>query len=202
MTPPRWQTWTGLGLVYVVWGSTYLAIRYVLESLPPLLTAGTRFLTAATLLGGFLLLRRRRTARPTARQVLGAVGIGLLLLLGGNGGVTLAEDAHLPSGLAALLVAAVPLWVVLLRTVARDRPTRGTLVGVAVGFVGLAVLLLPGCPADRGDRRPRAARAGQQPALGDRLGAHRADRPAGGPAGHHGGGDARRGGGLLDRRAC
>ncbi len=144
MTPPRWQTWTGLGLVYVVWGSTYLAIRYVLESLPPLLTAGTRFLTASALLGGFLLLRRRRTVRPSLRQVAWAAAVGLLLLLGGNGGVTLAENAHLPSGLAALLVAAVPLWVVLLRAAARDRPTRGTLVGVAVGFVGLAVLLLPG----------------------------------------------------------
>jgi drug/metabolite transporter (DMT)-like permease len=88
MSPPRWQTWTGLGLVYVVWGSTYLAIRYVLESLPPLLTAGCRFLTASALLGGFLLVRRRRTVRPSGRQVVemlaGAAGFWVAGLLRGE----------------------------------------------------------------------------------------------------------------------
>jgi len=139
------RAWTALGLVYVVWGSTYLAIRYVVESLPPLLSAGSRFLTAAALLSAYLLVRRGRSAfRVTRRQAGAAAAVGLLLLLGGNGGVTLAERADLPSGLTALLVAAVPLWVVLLRAAARDRPSPRTVVGVALGLVGLAVLLLPG----------------------------------------------------------
>ena len=143
-TPTRWRTWTALGLVYVVWGSTYLAIRYVVVGLPPLLTASSRFVMASLLIGAFVLVRRGRASfRATTRQWLGAGGIGLLLLLGGNGGVTLAEQAHLPSGLAALLVAGVPLFVVVLRLVSRDRPSARTLVGVGIGFVGLAVLLLP-----------------------------------------------------------
>ena len=145
MAVPAWKTWTALGIVYVVWGSTYLAIRYAVDGLPPLLTAAGRFLTAALLLAAYIAVRRGADAfRATRRQWLGAAGIGVLLLLGGNGGVMLAEDAHLPSGLAALLVAGVPLWVVALRALLRDRPTPRTLLGVGVGFVGLAVLLLPG----------------------------------------------------------
>jgi drug/metabolite transporter (DMT)-like permease len=145
MRPPAWKTWTALGLVYVVWGSTYLAIHYVVVGLPPLLTAAARFAVASALLTGFLVVRRGRAAfRATARQWLGAALVGLLLLLGGNGGITLAERAHLPSGLTALLIAGVPLFVVLLRLIVRDRPAGRTLFGVALGFVGLAVLLLPG----------------------------------------------------------
>ena len=145
MTPAPWKTWTALGLVYVVWGSTYLAIRYVVVGLPPLLTASTRFVLASLLIATFVLVRRGRASFvATRRQWLGAGGIGLLLLLGGNGGVTLAEQAHLPSGLTALLVAGVPLFVVLLRLLVRDRPSNRTVLGVAIGFVGLAVLLLPG----------------------------------------------------------
>lgn len=145
MTAPVWQTWTALGLVYVVWGSTYLGIRYVVESLPSLLTAGVRFAVAAALAGTWLLVRRGPAAfRADRRQLATAAVVGLLLLLGGNGGVTLAEDADLPSGLTALLVAGVPLWVVVLRWARRDRPTTTTVLGVVLGFAGLAVLLLPG----------------------------------------------------------
>lgn len=145
MPPAPWKTWTALGLVYVVWGSTYLAIRYVVEGLPPLLTAATRFVLASALIAAFLAVRRGRSSfRATSRQWRNAALIGLLLLLGGNGGVTLAEQQHLPSGLAALLVAGVPLFVVVLRIAARDRPAPRTVLGVAIGFVGLAVLLLPG----------------------------------------------------------
>ena len=143
--PSAARVWFALSLVYVVWGSTYLAIVYVVETLPPLLSAGVRFLTASLLLGVFLAVRRGWQAfRATRRQLLSAGGIGLLLLLGGNGGVTIAEHRHLPSGLTALLVAGVPLFVVVLRTLGRDRPAGRTLVGVSIGFVGLAVLLLPG----------------------------------------------------------
>lgn len=144
-TPPGWQVWTALGLVYVVWGSTYLAIRYVVTSLPPLLTAATRFLLAALVLALFLVIRRGVSSlAATRRQYAHAAGVGLLLLLGGNGCVVIAEDQGLPSGLAALIIAAVPLWVVLLRALGHDPPARRTLLGVAIGFVGLAVLLGPG----------------------------------------------------------
>ena len=145
MAPAPWKTWTALGLVYVVWGSTYLAIRYVVEALPPLLAAATRFFVASALIAAFLIVRRGRTSfRATRGQWRNAALIGLLLLLGGNGGVTLAEQQHLPSGLTALLLAGVPLIVVVLRVVVRDRPTARTVGGVTIGFVGLAVLLLPG----------------------------------------------------------
>lgn len=149
MTPAPWRVWTALGLVYVVWGSTYLGIRFVVDSLPPLLTASARFLAASALMTAFLLLRGRLgrfRARP--RELATAAGIGLLLLCGGNGGVTLGEAAGLPSGLAALLVAGVPLWIVVLRVLGRDRPTRSTVAGVVLGFAGLAVLLLPGARPD------------------------------------------------------
>jgi drug/metabolite transporter (DMT)-like permease len=147
--PPGWQVWTALGLVYVVWGSTYLAIRYVVTSLPPLLGAASRFTLAALLISTYVLVRRgRRGLSATRRQYANAALIGLLLLLGGNGGVTLAEQHGLPSGLTALLVAAVPLYVVLLRMADRDRPALRTTVGVAIGFVGLAVLLGPGARPD------------------------------------------------------
>ena len=141
-----WRTWTALGVVYVVWGSTYLAIRFAVDGgLPPLLAAGVRHAVAAVLLAAFVLVRRGAGAfRAAPRQWLTGGAIGLLLLLGGNGGVMLAEDHHLPSGLAALMVAGVPLFVVALRWFARDLPSRRTLLGVLVGFGGLAVLLLPG----------------------------------------------------------
>lgn len=146
MHPAAWRIWTALGLVYVFWGSTYLGIRYLVDSgLPPLLSAGVRSLLAGLLLAAYLGVRRGGSAfRATRRQWLTAAGIGVLLLTGGNGGVTLAESHHLPSGLAALLVAGVPLFVVVLRALARDRPSARTVLGVAIGFVGLAVLLLPG----------------------------------------------------------
>ena len=155
--PPPWQVWTALGIVYVVWGSTYLGIRYVVESIPPLLSGGIRFALAGLVLAAFLLVRRGRAALvATRRQYANAGLVGLLLLLGGNGGVTVAEDQGLPSGLAALLIAVIPLWVVLLRMLGRDRPAGRTLVGVAIGLAGLAVLLRP-------DARPEDVSVG--PAL-------------------------------------
>jgi drug/metabolite transporter (DMT)-like permease len=142
---PPGKVWTALGIVYVVWGSTYLAIRYVVESMPPLLSAGARFATAALLLATYVVVRRGvQGLVASGKQYVNAAVVGLLLLLGGNGGVTIAEERGLPSGLTALIIAAVPLWVVLLRMLDRDRPAARTLIGVAIGFVGLAVLLRPG----------------------------------------------------------
>ncbi|MFE1384438.1 EamA family transporter [Streptomyces sp. NPDC058740] len=136
--------WAALGIVYVVWGSTYLGIRIVVETLPPFLSAGTRFVTAGLILAGIIALRQGPAAlKVTPRQLASAVGVGLLLILGGNGLVVLAETS-VPSGLAALLIAVVPAWVVVLKALSGDGPTRGGLAGVLLGLVGLAVLTLPG----------------------------------------------------------
>jgi drug/metabolite transporter (DMT)-like permease len=130
--------------VYVVWGSTYLAIRVMVETMPPLLAAGVRFTLAGAIFLAVLRLRGGAgRVRITAAQAAGAGLAGTLLLFGGNGLVTLAEE-DVPSGLAALVIGAVPLWVVLMRLIERERVPRGTLAGVAVGFAGLAVLVLPG----------------------------------------------------------
>ncbi|MET8753598.1 EamA family transporter [Streptomyces sp. NPDC004667] len=136
--------WTALGLVYVVWGSTYLGIRIVVQTMPPFLSAGVRFLTAALVLAVVVACRYGPGAlRATRAQIGSAFLVGLLLVLGGNGLVVLAETS-LPSGLAALLVAAVPMWLVVLRAATGDRPPARTLAGVLVGFAGLVVLTSPG----------------------------------------------------------
>jgi drug/metabolite transporter (DMT)-like permease len=128
--------------VYVVWGSTYLGIRFTIESMPPLLSAGARFLTAGLVLAlvvGFV--AGWRALRVTRAQLGTAALLGLLLPAGGNGLVSVAEQ-HVPSALAALLIASVPLYVVLMRTLSGERPPAVTFLGVAVGFAGLALLLL------------------------------------------------------------
>lgn len=142
--PPAWQVWTALGVVYLVWGSTYLAIRVMVRTLPPLTGAGLRFTAATLLTGGYVLARQGPGAfRVPRAQLLTAAAAGLLLLVGGNGMVGLAEQS-VPSGVAALLVALVPLYVVLIRVVLGERPAWVTLAGVATGFGGVALLLLPG----------------------------------------------------------
>jgi drug/metabolite transporter (DMT)-like permease len=142
---PRWLGPLALATIYVVWGSTYLAIRVMVEDIPPLLGAGVRFLIAGALLYGWIGWRRPAPARAiTGRQLLGAAFVGILLMFGGNGLVTVAEE-EVPSGLAALLIASVPLWVILLRaSYGRERVPGTTLTSVAVGFVGVALLVLPG----------------------------------------------------------
>jgi drug/metabolite transporter (DMT)-like permease len=137
--------------VYVVWGSTYLAIRVMVETMPPLLAAGVRFATAGAVFWlGLRLLGGSERLRVTRSQAAGAGLVGVLLCFGGNGLVTVAEQ-DVPSGLAALIIGSVPLWVVLMRSAHGDSVPRGTLGGVAVGFAGLAVLVLPG---DRPDDAP------------------------------------------------
>ncbi|MER5320617.1 EamA family transporter [Streptosporangium roseum] len=136
--------WGALAIVYVVWGSTYLAIRIAIETIPPLLSGAMRFSTAALILGtALLLLRGWRAFRMTWKELGGAALVGLLLLNAGNGLVAVAEQ-HISSGLAALLVASVPLWLVIFRIVARDMPQVLTLAGVLIGFGGVAVLSLTG----------------------------------------------------------
>ncbi len=136
--------WLALWTIYLVWGSTYLAIRVMVETMPPLLGAGIRFFLAGAILYLVLAVRRRRILLPiSGGELLAAAVVGTLLLLGGNGLVTVAEQ-DVPSGLAALIFASIPLWVILLRLVARERIGRATLGGVAVGFLGVAILVLPG----------------------------------------------------------
>jgi drug/metabolite transporter (DMT)-like permease len=133
-----------LGTVYVVWGSTYLAIKYTVTSLPPFLAMGTRFLLAGTvLLVAVLALRGRSVFRISRSQLVTAAVCGLFLLVGGNGLVAVAEQ-DVDSGLAALLIAGTPLWVVLLRAFLRDRPSAATVGGLLLGLAGVAILLLPG----------------------------------------------------------
>ena len=148
---PGWLVWTALWIVYIVWGSTYLAIRVVVETLPPFLSGGVRFLIAGSILYAFLAIKRGvSTMRVTRRELVSCGLIGTALLLGGNGLVLVAEQ-QIASGLAALLIATVPLWVILLRKLTGDSVSRGTLFGVAVGFVGIALLVLPGESATGAD---------------------------------------------------
>jgi drug/metabolite transporter (DMT)-like permease len=137
--------WAALGAIYVIWGSTYLAIRLMVETVPPALGAGVRFVLAGILMLAVLVVRGGglRAIRVSRRALLGAATVGTLLAAGGNGLVTVAER-NVPSGLAALLIASVPLWIVLYRTLGGDRVARATLGGVALGFSGVAILLLPG----------------------------------------------------------
>jgi drug/metabolite transporter (DMT)-like permease len=138
------RLWLALATIYLAWGSTYLAIRVMVETVPPLLGAGMRFLAAAAiLLSAVAALGGRQRLRVRGRQAVAAAAVGTLILVGGIGLLTLAEQ-HVPSGLAALLIASVPLWVVLLRLVAREHIAPTTLVGVAGGFAGVALLVLPG----------------------------------------------------------
>ncbi|MEK9502233.1 EamA family transporter [Gaopeijia maritima] len=125
--------------VYLIWGSTYLAIRFAIETMPPFTMAGVRFLSAGALL--YLWARSRGAPNPTRRQVRDGAVIGAFLLLGGNGAVVWAEQ-WVPSGLVALLVATVPLWMVLIDWGWGDgeRPSIGVALGLVQGLVGVAWL--------------------------------------------------------------
>jgi drug/metabolite transporter (DMT)-like permease len=140
---PEWKIWLALGIVYVVWGSTYLAIRVMVETMPPLLSGGVRHVVAGTIIFAILLLRRGPGAfRLRPSELIGGAIVGLLLLLGGNGLVVLGER-EVPSGLTALIVAVVPLCVVVLRWMFREKVAGGTILGVVAGFVGVAILIVP-----------------------------------------------------------
>lgn len=140
--PPRTHVLLAYATVYVVWGSTYLAIAYAIETLPPFLMAGARFLIAGGLLFGWA--RLRGAAAPPLLQWRNAAVVGAFLLLGGNGAVVWAEQ-RVPSGIAALLVSVLPIWMVLLEAAGpeRRRPTLRGIVGVLIGIAGVAVLIGP-----------------------------------------------------------
>ncbi|HZT61397.1 MAG TPA: EamA family transporter [Pyrinomonadaceae bacterium] len=138
--PKRALVLAAFATVYLIWGSTYLAIRYAIQTLPPFLMAGSRFIVAGAALA--LWARASGAARPTRAQLRSACVVGALLFLGGNGGVVWAEQ-YLPSGVAALVVATEPLWIVLLNWARRGgaRPGRGVLVGLLLGFAGVWLLV-------------------------------------------------------------
>jgi len=132
----------GFAIVYVIWGSTYLAMKIGIESFPPLLLAGTRHLFVGLVL--YPLFRWKTGERPTWPQWRTAIITGSLLLFVGNGGVCVAEQT-VPSGVAALLVATVCLWMVIVDWVRPGgvRPAPRILIGVALGFAGLVLLVGP-----------------------------------------------------------
>jgi len=138
------MVWMALWIVYIVWGSTYLAIRVTVETLPPLLTAGVRFILAGGVIFLWLRIRKGKGAgHVTLSEMLWSTLIGAGLIMGGNGLVMIAEQ-DVPSSYAALIIASVPLWVVVLRYVLRERVNLVTLLSVVVGFVGVGVLVVPG----------------------------------------------------------
>ncbi len=157
-TPTRWRVLAAFAAIYLIWGSTYLGIRFAIETLPPFLMAGVRFIVAGTALYGWL--RLRGVPRPTRANWAAAALVGALLLLGGNGIVTWAEQ-RVPSGLAALLVATVPLWMVLLDWLrpGGTRPSGQVILGLACGLAGMALLIGPTDLAGNGALDPVGALA-------------------------------------------
>ncbi|HEX2025995.1 MAG TPA: EamA family transporter [Actinomycetota bacterium] len=136
--------WAALLAVYVVWGSTYLAIRVTVRTIPPLLSASIRFLVAGTLLYLWSVRRGDRDGdRPTGAHWRSAAIIGAVMLFGGNGLVSLAEQT-VPSSLAALLLASIPLWMVVIRLVVlREKSGWVEVAGLVLGFGGIVLLVDP-----------------------------------------------------------
>jgi drug/metabolite transporter (DMT)-like permease len=136
------KIWLALIAVYIVWGSTYLAIRFAVETIPPFIMAGTRFLIPGAIL--YAWRRASGDALPTRLQWRSAAIVGLFLLLGGNGAVTWAEQ-RVASGITALIVGSAPLWMVLIDALrpGGQRPTWQTASGVLIGLVGIFLLVGP-----------------------------------------------------------
>jgi drug/metabolite transporter (DMT)-like permease len=138
----KWRIWTALFSIYIIWGSTYLAISFAVESMPPFLMAGVRFLIAGSIL--YIWRIWAGDEAPKGVHWRSAAVIGLFLLLGGNGGVVWAEQ-RVPSGVASVLIGATPLWMVLLDAIrpGGSRPNARTLVGVLLGFAGIIWMIGP-----------------------------------------------------------
>ncbi len=128
--------------VYIVWGSTYLGIKIAIETFPPFLMAGIRFVIAGALLYGFVVYKEKK--RPRLIEWRDTTVIGVLLLLGGNGLVVIAEKT-IATSIAAIIIATVPLWMILFAWVlnVQSKPSKSTLIGTLIGFVGVAILMFP-----------------------------------------------------------
>jgi drug/metabolite transporter (DMT)-like permease len=142
MPAARWKLLTALWTVYLVWGSTYVAIKLSVRTLPAFLSAGSRFLLAGVLLAVILTVTGR-SIRVTRRELAASALLGLSLLALGVGMVTLAET-RIDSSIAAMIAGTVPLQVILLRTLARERVALATRLSVLVGLAGLALVVVPG----------------------------------------------------------
>jgi drug/metabolite transporter (DMT)-like permease len=145
VTAPVRHVWAALLVVYVVWGSTYFGIKVAVETLPPLLAGGSRFLVAAALLAAILAFRGT-SLRVTRRQLLGTGIAGLLLLTLGVGLVHVAET-RIDSSVAAMIAGTVPLQIIVMRTVGREHPARATQLSALTGLVGLGLVVAPGLGA-------------------------------------------------------
>jgi drug/metabolite transporter (DMT)-like permease len=154
--PSRAKIVAAFAAVYIIWGSTYLAILFAIETLPPFLMAGVRFVIAGSILYGWSVARAPR--RPTRPEWRAALIVGALLLLGGNGAVVWAEQ-FVPSSVAALMVAVTPCWFVLLDWLWHDapRPGRRTVTGLVLGFGGIALLVGPSAVTGGGTIHPLGA---------------------------------------------
>jgi drug/metabolite transporter (DMT)-like permease len=136
----RAKVWTALWAVYVIWGSTYLFIAITVETIPPLLAVSTRFIAAGAIMAA-VVRRRGGSLRVSRRAFVSCVVIGCLLP--GANAVLFFAERTVPTGLASLLIASVPLWVVLLRLLGHERIPATALGAVGFGFAGVAVLLRP-----------------------------------------------------------
>lgn len=140
--PSRLLVAAAFAAVYIIWGSTYLAIHYAVETIPPFLMAASRWIPAGALL--FLWRRSRGDAAPSFEQWRAAAVVGALLIVGGNGLVSVAQQT-VPSGLTSLLVASVPLWIAVLDWVgpSKRKPTAQGALGIGLGLAGVALLIGP-----------------------------------------------------------
>ena len=136
----RGKTWTALVTVYVIWGSTYLGIAIAGETIPPLFAVSTRFITAGLLMAGIVALRGTSLRIPR-RALVSCVVIGILLP--GANAVLFFAERDVPTGLASLIIASVPLWIVVLRLLNGERLSWQALSAVGVGFVGVAIIAQP-----------------------------------------------------------
>lgn len=138
------KVWIALVTVYLVWGSTYLGIALVIKTAPPLLSMGLRFVAAFFILALILLIFKGKSVLKVTRpELMSSIFLGGLLLGFGIGNLTLAER-YVPSGIAALIIAALPIWVTIFQRITGVRPKRITLVGIFLGLIGVAIIVLPG----------------------------------------------------------
>ena len=138
------KTWGALWLVYLVWGSTYLAIELAIRTMPPLLSMGARFLAASLLLGLFLQIKFGKKAfHINLRQLLALALLGGLLLGLGLGMVTLAQFNNVPTGMVALLISALPFWIAIFKAIEGSKTSYLSWVGIFLGFIGVGILLQP-----------------------------------------------------------
>lgn len=142
--PSKSKIWSALWIVYIVWGSTYLAIEYSIRSMPPLLAMGSRFLAASCLLGIVLVIKfGPKFLQVTLRQILSLALLGALLLGLGLGMVTLAQFNDVPSGIVALLISALPFWIAIFKAIDGAKTSIWSWCGIAIGFIGVGILLQP-----------------------------------------------------------